>query len=76
MYRNFDNDHYETYSAVPYVNKSLQALNETKTVDVLGTMVDIKVRPARIDVDIPGAVIELDTQIRAHNDSASPGFEA
>ena len=60
--------------AVPYVNKSLQALNETKTVDVLGTMVDIKVRPAQIDVDIPGAVIELDTQIRAHNDSASPGF--
>ncbi len=60
--------------AVPYVNRSLQALNETKTVDVLGTMVDIKVRPARIDVDTPGAIIELDTQIRARGDSASPGF--
>jgi len=60
--------------AVPYVNSSLQALNETKTVDVLGTLVDIKVRPARIDIDIPGAVIELDTQLRARNDSASPGF--
>ncbi len=60
--------------AVPYVNRSLEALNETKTVDVLGTLVDIKVRPARIDVDIPGAIIELDTQIRARGDSASPGF--
>jgi len=60
--------------AVPYVNRSLEALNETKTVDVLGTMVDITVRPARIDVDIPGAIIELDTQIRARGDSASPGF--
>ena len=60
--------------AVPYVNSSLQALNETKTVDVLGTLVDIKVRPAKIDIDIPGAVIELDTQLRARNDSASPGF--
>ncbi len=60
--------------AVPYVNRSLEALNETKTIDVLGKMVDIKVRPARIDVDIPGAIIELDTQIRARGDSASPGF--
>ncbi len=60
--------------AVPYVNRSLAALNATKTVDVLGTMVDIKVRPARIDVDIPGAVIELDTQFRAHGDTVSPGF--
>jgi len=60
--------------AVPYVNSALESLNETKTVDVLGTMVDIKVRPAKIDIDIPGAIIELDTQIRARNDSASPGF--
>ncbi|MDB4963700.1 MAG: hypothetical protein JWP01_3699 [Myxococcales bacterium] len=60
--------------AVPYVNKALQGLNETKTVNVMGTMVDVKVRPARIDVDIPGAIFELDTQIRAKNDTASPGF--
>jgi len=60
--------------AVPYVNKALDGLNQTKTINVLGTAVDVRVRPARIDVDIPGAIIELDTELRAHGDTASPGF--
>ncbi len=60
--------------AVPYVNQALDGLNQTTTVDVLGTAVDIRVRPARIDVDIPGAIIELDTELRAHGDTSSPGF--
>jgi len=60
--------------AVPYVNNALAGLNETKTVDVLGTPVDIRVRPARIDVDIPGALIELDTELRAQGDTGAPGF--
>jgi hypothetical protein len=60
--------------AVPYVNNALDGLNDTRTVDVLGTMVDIDLRPARIEVDIPGAIIELDTQLRARDDASSPGF--
>lgn len=60
--------------AVPYINNALAGLNETKTVDVLGTPVDIKVRPARIDVDIPGAIIELDTELRAQGDDRGPGY--
>lgn len=60
--------------AVPYVNGALAGLNETRTIDVLGTPVDIKVRPARIEVDVPGAIVELDTELRARNDGGSPGF--
>ena len=60
--------------AVPMLNQSLDGLNQTKTVDVLGTPVDVKVTPERIDFDTTGALVELDTQLRAQNDSASPGF--
>ncbi|MGN6110840.1 MAG: hypothetical protein ACTHU0_37405 [Kofleriaceae bacterium] len=59
---------------VPMLNKSLASLNETKTVDVLGKKVDITVAPARIDFDITGAIVELDTELRAQGDGASPGF--
>jgi hypothetical protein len=60
--------------AVPYLNNALAGLNETKTVDVLGTPVDIKVTPARVTVDPAGAIIELDTELRAHGDASAPGF--
>ncbi len=60
--------------AVPYLNTSLAGLNTVKTVDVLGTKVDVKVTPARIDFDVTGATIELDTKLRAQGDSASRGF--
>ncbi|CAN5873237.1 hypothetical protein BH11MYX3_BH11MYX3_34550 [soil metagenome] len=60
--------------AVPYLNKSLAGLNTVKTVDVLGKKVDIKVTPARIDFDVTGATVELDTKLRAQGDTASPGF--
>ncbi|HVK83759.1 MAG TPA: hypothetical protein VM513_06615 [Kofleriaceae bacterium] len=60
--------------AVPYLNDALAGLNETKTIDVLGTPVDVKVKPARIEIDPAGAIIELDTELRAQNDSSSPGF--
>ncbi len=60
--------------AVPYVNTALDGLNETKTINVLGTMVDVKVKPARIQSDIPGVIVELDTELRARGDSSSPGF--
>ncbi|MDX2090114.1 MAG: Ig-like domain-containing protein [Kofleriaceae bacterium] len=60
--------------AVPYLNDALAGLNDTKTVDVLGTPVNINVKPARIEIDPAGLLIELDTEMRAQNDSASPGF--
>jgi hypothetical protein len=60
--------------AVPYLNSSLAGLNTVKTVDVLGKKVDIKVTPARIDFDVTGAIIELDTKLRAQGDTASRGF--
>lgn len=60
--------------ATPMLNNSLAGLNQAKTVDVLGTPVDVKVTPARIDFDSTGAIIELDTKIRAKNDTGSPGF--
>ncbi|MBA3464715.1 MAG: hypothetical protein H0T46_32580 [Deltaproteobacteria bacterium] len=60
--------------AVPYVNQALMGLNETKTVDVLGKKIDIKITPRTIDFDVVGATIELDSVLRAQGDTASPGF--
>lgn len=59
---------------VPMLNRSLAGLSETKTVDVLGKQIDVTVAPARIDFDVVGAVIELDTELRAQGDDDSPGF--
>ncbi len=59
---------------VPMLNRALGGLNHTQTLDVLGTPVDIGVRPAHIACDADGAVIELDTTLRAQGDSASPGY--
>jgi hypothetical protein len=60
---------------VPLVGGALTGLvNDTGTVSVLGTPVNIKVAPARIAFDIAGAVIELDTTLRAQGDAASPGY--
>lgn len=58
----------ETF-VVPMLNKSLANLNNTKTIDVLGTMVDIAVKPSKIDFSTDGAIVELDTSLRAHGDS-------
>jgi len=63
----------ETF-VVPVLNTALAGLGDTKTVDVLGTPVDVQVAPARIELDATGAVIELDTTLRAHGDAASPGY--
>ena len=60
--------------AVPYLNSALAGLNNTKTVDVLGKKVDVKITPAAIDFDVTGATIELDSSLRAQGDTASPGF--
>lgn len=59
---------------VPIVNSALGSLNDTRTVSVLGTPVDIHVAPAQIAFDASGAVIELDTALRAHGDASAPGY--
>lgn len=59
---------------VPALNSALAGLGDVKTVDILGTPVDIRVTPAQIYVDPTGAIIELDTALRAHGDTASPGY--
>ncbi len=59
---------------VPALNSALGSLNDTRTVDVLGTPVDIHVAPAQIAFDASGAVIELDTTLRAQGDAGAPGY--
>ncbi len=59
---------------VPVVNRALGGLDAIRTVDVLGTPVDILVTPTRVRFDVMGAQVELDTTLRAHGDSASPGY--
>ncbi|HSS02103.1 MAG TPA: Ig-like domain-containing protein [Kofleriaceae bacterium] len=59
---------------VPLVNGALDELNARATVSVLGTLVDIAVSPAQIRIDSGGAVVELDSALRAHGDTGSPGY--
>ena len=56
------------------VGTALSGLNSTKTIDVLGTPVDVNVAPSKIDVDVTGALVQLDTTLRAHGDDTGPGF--
>jgi hypothetical protein len=56
---------------VPMLNNALAGLNNTKTMDVLGTMVDIDVKPDDIRFSSEGAVVMLDTSLRAHGDSGT-----
>ncbi|MBX3159411.1 MAG: hypothetical protein KF773_25800 [Deltaproteobacteria bacterium] len=59
---------------VPMLNNSLQSLTQTKTVNVLGKAIDITVHPSRVEFDVTGALVELDTVLRAHGDEGSPGY--
>jgi hypothetical protein len=56
---------------VPMLNNALAGLNNTRTMDVLGTMVDIDVKPDDIRFSSEGAVVILDTSLRAHGDSGT-----
>jgi hypothetical protein len=56
---------------VPMLNNSLAGLNNTKTMDVLGTMVDVSVKPDDIQFSSDGAIVVLDTSLRAHGDSGT-----
>jgi hypothetical protein len=59
---------------VPFVNRSLGGLGTGGTVSVLGTPVDIAVTPARVRFAATGALVELDSALRAQGDAASPGY--
>jgi len=59
---------------VPVLNDALAELNDVNTVEVLGTPIDIQVAPAQIRFDASGAIVELDTSLRARSDTASPGY--
>lgn len=59
---------------VPMLNDALAGLNETKTVDVFGRQIDIALAPNRIDFDVVGAVVLLDSELRARGDDDAPGF--
>jgi len=59
---------------VPMLNSALDGLNETKTIDVFGKKIDIALAPNRIDFDVVGAVVLLDSELRAQGDEGSPGF--
>lgn len=59
---------------VPALNSALGSLNDTRTVNVLGTPVDLHLAPARIAFDASGAVIVLDAALRARGDTGAPGY--
>lgn len=59
---------------VPMLNGALAGLANTHEVDVLGATLQIHVAPARIELDASGAIIELDTTLRAQGDAAGPGY--
>lgn len=56
---------------VPMVNNALAGLNDTKTVDVLGTQVDIDIKPDDIQFSSAGAIVILDSSLRAHGDAGT-----
>jgi hypothetical protein len=56
---------------VPMLNKSLAGLNETKTIDVLGTQVDVDVKPSQIHFTPVGGKVLLHTSLRAKHDSGN-----
>ena len=53
----------------PMIGKSLSGLSQTKTVTVLKSQVDISMKPSKLTFSNEGALINLDTSIRAHGDA-------
>ncbi len=57
----------------PVIANAIQGAADSKA-QVLGQTVDIKLTPSRLDFDVTGALISMDTQLRAENDSILDGF--
>lgn len=60
-----------TKFVTPMINNTFAGLNQTKTVAILNSMVDISVKPNELDFSSQGALIKLDSQIRAHGDTGT-----
>lgn len=58
----------------PAINNSLAGLGVQHTVNVLGTNVDVSVAPHSIDFEDVGALVDLDSSLRAQGDDGGPGF--
>lgn len=52
----------------PMLDSALANLSQTKTVDVLGNQVAVTMRPTAIDIDTGGALVVLDSELRAVGD--------
>ncbi len=59
---------------VPSLNTALAGLNKTEQVTVFGRTIDITVKPATINFSSAGAIVGLDTTLRAEGDDKAPGF--
>ena len=57
----------------PIIAKTIQGAADSKA-QVLGQTVDVKLTPSRLDFDVTGALISMDTQLRAEGDSILDGF--
>ncbi len=56
---------------VPMMNKTLNGLNDTKTIDVFGRTIDIDIKPQDIQFTPEGGMVLLNTTMRAQGDSGS-----
>lgn len=56
---------------VPMLNKSLNGLNETKTLDVFGKQIDISIKPQQITFTREGGMVLLNSTMRAKEDSGN-----
>jgi hypothetical protein len=53
---------------VPNVARSLSPLDDTRTIDVAGTQIDLDIAPAQVSFSPQGGTIAIDTSLRAHGD--------
>nr|HEX4318501.1 Ig-like domain-containing protein [Kofleriaceae bacterium] len=58
----------------PAVTSALSGMTGAHTVSVLGTNVNVSVAPNAIQFDNTGAILDLDTSLRAQNDGGGPGY--
>jgi hypothetical protein len=56
---------------VPMLNKSLAGLNEVKTIDVLGTQVNVDVKPSQVSFSPVGGMVLIHTTLRAKADTGN-----
>jgi hypothetical protein len=58
----------------PMLDDALANLSQTKTLEVFGKQIDATIVPTRLDFDPTGAIIELDSELRARGDSGQVVF--